>query len=269
MSEFFVYIMFVYVVDTPGLQPFCHLYVLIKIQVIIHTHLHADNPVNHFPTYQPSGERIAAIQAELSEENNPLNIHYDASREVRAKGAGFYQFSADEETRKKQMEELDRAREETGKTREEMGAVDVLPGQVEGMTLPEEPVSAAPMKSRALEKRKRELAERRKLIDAKRRKKGPTTDATSTSPPPTVLSASTTFALKDSEDAVGHPPRNAAASVVEHFEGSMPPDDPFAVLESQVASRQRSKGKAPMKAPATSADAFLASLERDIAKGAN
>ncbi|THH02798.1 hypothetical protein EW026_g116 [Hermanssonia centrifuga] len=41
------------------------------------------NPVNHFPTYQPSGERIAAIQAELSEENNPLNIHYDASRETK------------------------------------------------------------------------------------------------------------------------------------------------------------------------------------------
>ena len=79
----------------------------------------SDNPVDHYPTYQPSEERVAEIEASLAEENNPLNIHYDASQEVRAKGAGFYQFSGDEETRRRQMEELKRAREETEKTREE------------------------------------------------------------------------------------------------------------------------------------------------------
>jgi len=62
------------------------------------------------------------------------------------------------------MEELKNAREETGKTRAELGAVDLRPGEVEGM-------NAGSGKSAALEKRKRDLEERRKLVDAKRRKK--------------------------------------------------------------------------------------------------
>ena len=93
----------------------------------------AGNPVNFFPVYEPSSDRVAAIQAAAAEENNPLDQHYDASREVRAKGAGFYQFSADEETRKKQMEELRQAREETERTRQELGAVDLKAGELEGM----------------------------------------------------------------------------------------------------------------------------------------
>ena len=109
---------------------------------------------------------MAAIQAAAAEENNPLNIHYDASHEVRAKGAGFYQFSADEETRKKQMEELQQARDKTEKSRQELGAVDLKAGEVEGM-------QDAPnaLRSRAIEKRKRELEERRQLLEAKRRRK--------------------------------------------------------------------------------------------------
>src|SRR5260221_7446167 len=91
------------------------------------------NPVNFFPVYEPSSDRVAAIQAAAAEENNPLNQHYDASREVRAKGAGFYQFSADEETRKEQMDELRQVREETEKTRQELGAVDLKAGGVAGM----------------------------------------------------------------------------------------------------------------------------------------
>src|SRR6266403_12223 len=123
------------------------------------------NPVNFFPVYEPSSDRVASIQAAAAEENNPLNIHYDASREVRAKGAGFYQFSADEETRKKQMEELRQARQETEVTRQEIGAVDLKAGELEGM---QEAPNA--FRSRAIEKRKRELEERRKLVEAKRRK---------------------------------------------------------------------------------------------------
>ena len=132
----------------------------------------ADNPVNHFPTYEPSDERKAAIQAQLEEEDNPLDLHYDASREVRAKGAGFYQFSTDEETRQKQMEELRQASVETEKTRAEAGAVDLRPGEVEGMRVGEEDESTPgpSTKSRAAEKRKREIDERRKLLEAKRRK---------------------------------------------------------------------------------------------------
>jgi len=121
------------------------------------------NPVEHYPVYQPSADRVAEIEKEYAEENNPLNLHYDASKEVRAKGAGFYQFSGDDESRQRQMEELRLAREETEKSRQDVGAVNVKPGDVEGM-------QAEGSRSRALEKRKRELEERRKLLDAKRRK---------------------------------------------------------------------------------------------------
>ena len=134
------------------------------------SHHTTDNPVNHFPVYEPDSARVAEIEKEFAEENNPLNIHYDASKEVRAKGAGFYQFSADEETRLRQMEELKNARDETGKTRAEFGAVDLRPGEVEGMNVGTGAGGSAG-KSAALEKRKRDLEERRKLVEAKRRKK--------------------------------------------------------------------------------------------------
>jgi hypothetical protein len=133
-----------------------------------------DNPVNHFPVYEPDATRVAEIEKEFAEESNPLNIHYDASKEVRAKGAGFYQFSADEEIRRQQMGELKGAREETGKTRAEFGAVDLRPGEVEGMQAGSGAGGnggGGTGKSAALEKRKRDLEERRKLVDMKRRKK--------------------------------------------------------------------------------------------------
>ncbi|KAJ7052633.1 hypothetical protein C8F01DRAFT_998074 [Mycena amicta] len=123
------------------------------------------NPVGHFPVYQPTAERVAEIEKTHAEENNPLGVHYDASGENRAKGAGFYQFSADEETRKAQMEELKAARGETQQTRKETGAVDALPGEAEGMQ-----DASSGTRSRAMEKRKREIEDRRKLLDAKRRK---------------------------------------------------------------------------------------------------
>ncbi|KAI0264490.1 hypothetical protein BC834DRAFT_924681 [Gloeopeniophorella convolvens] len=123
------------------------------------------NPVNFFPVYEPSADRVAAIKAAATEENNPLPQHYDASREVRAKGAGFYQFSADDETREKQMEELRQARQKTEKTRQESGAIDLRPGEAEGMQ-----ESSSTPQSRAVEKRKRDLEERRKAVEAKRRK---------------------------------------------------------------------------------------------------
>jgi hypothetical protein len=124
-----------------------------------------ENPVNFFPVYEPSTDRVAAIQAAAAEENNPLDQHYDAKREVRAKGAGFYQFSGDEEARKQQMEELRQAREETERTRQEFGAVDLKAGEAEGMQ-----ADASTHPSRAIEKRKRELEERRRAVEAKRTK---------------------------------------------------------------------------------------------------
>lgn len=228
-----------------------HLLVIYPVCVETTTNAHhclvIDNPVNHFPVYEPSTERVAEIAAEYAEENNPLNLHYDASQEVRAKGAGFYQFSGDEETRKQQMEELRLAREETERTRTELGAVDLRPGEVEGMVTPDGEASekgegGLVKRSRAMEKRKREIEERRKALEAKRRKKDggeePSAQPTPSLPPPPQFTADVS-------------------------------QDPFAALEAQATQTQssKSKGKAKECPPAQAvneADAFLAALERDM-----
>jgi hypothetical protein len=184
------------------------------------------NPVNFFPVYEPSSDRVAAIQAAAAEENNPLNIHYDASREVRAKGAGFYQFSADDETRKKQMEELRQARNETEMTRQELGAVDLKAGEVEGM---QEAPNA--LRNRAVEKRKRELEERRKLVEAKRRK---------------LLNGN-------------NPPAVAATATQTPATGGAPSSEPIVAVPTKTTAAPN-----PSAAP-TAADDFLAALERDLA----
>ncbi|GJE96609.1 hypothetical protein PsYK624_128080 [Phanerochaete sordida] len=212
------------------------------------------NPVNHFPTYQPSEEKLKEIEESLLEENNPLNIHYDASRENRAKGAAFYQFSGDEETRKKQMEELLRAREETEKNRQEAGALDVRPGEVEGLATTEGPAGPAPpQKSRAQEKRKREIEERRRLLEAKRRKKA----STANTPEPSGDFETPVFSMPMDDDEPGPPPPDKPARKV-----ASASSDPFAALEARAAS---DKGKAQQPAKAVQdADAFLASLEQDM-----
>ena len=185
------------------------------------------NPVNFFPVYEPSSDRVAAIQAAAAEENNPLNIHYDASREVRAKGAGFYQFSADEETRKKQMEELRQTRNETEMTRQELGAVDLKAGEVEGM---QEAPNA--LRNRAVEKRKRELEERRKLVEAKRRKllngNNSPAAAAATQPPARAPSSEPIAAVPIKATAAPNP--NAASSAADSF---------LAALERDLAMNGR------------------------------
>ncbi|THH09312.1 hypothetical protein EW145_g2119 [Phellinidium pouzarii] len=216
------------------------------------------NPVNHFPVYEPSAERVAAIQEAASEAANPLAAHYDAAREVRAKGAGFYAFSADENARAKEMEALRAAREETTQARREAGAVDIKPGDIEGMVEEEgkedaggkgkgkENVLAA--RSQAMEKRKRELEERRKLVDAKRRKvKG-----------------------------AGDEEQGGAADAKSGTAVTAAATDPFAALESMAQSKPQTdegKGKSrwdqTQKAKTDSsvnnpADAFLAQLEKDL-----
>ncbi|KAJ7739778.1 hypothetical protein DFH07DRAFT_983378, partial [Mycena maculata] len=188
------------------------------------------NPVGHFPVYKPSAERVTQIEKEHSDANNPLGVHYDAAAEVRAKGAGFYQFSKDEETRKAQMDELKAARGETEKTRKETGALDVLPGEVEGMQNP----SASSGRSRAMEKRKREFEERRKMVDAKRRKLAAGQDSASTPAP----AESTIFTVVAT--------------------------DPFAALEMASTSTGTNKGKGKTE---NDADKFLAQLEQDLLSG--
>lgn len=49
----------------------------------------------------------------------PPEEHFDGNREIRTKGAGFYQFSGDSEERKQQMENLERDRAETERMRKE------------------------------------------------------------------------------------------------------------------------------------------------------
>ena len=49
----------------------------------------------------------------------PEEVHYDASKEVRSKGVGFYSFSKDAEGRKREMNELKKEREETEREKKE------------------------------------------------------------------------------------------------------------------------------------------------------
>lgn len=204
------------------------------------TNFYIGNPVNHFPVYEPSEERIAEIAKAHAEENNPLGVHYDASREIRTKGAGFYQFSADEETRRAQMEELKASRDDTERTRQEVGAVDIRPGEIEGMR-DGEVGTATNAKSRAMEKRKRDMEERRKMIEAKRRKiKGPEEDEPSDT-------------------------RAFEAAAVPYQHTLNREDDPFSALEANTVTtllEKKDKGKA--RGAFSTADDFLSQLEKDF-----
>ena len=72
----------------------------------------------------------------------PESVHYDASKEVRTKGVGFYAFSGDKAERAGQMEALAREREETERRKGE--------------------------RERRVLERKKEVEERRKKVRAKR-----------------------------------------------------------------------------------------------------
>ncbi|KAK7529741.1 hypothetical protein IWX49DRAFT_637463 [Phyllosticta citricarpa] len=72
----------------------------------------------------------------------PPQEHFDANKEIRTKGVAFFQFSKDEEERKKQMEALDKEREETERKRTE--------------------------REKKMEERKRQVEERRKALREKR-----------------------------------------------------------------------------------------------------
>ncbi|KAG1771011.1 hypothetical protein EDD22DRAFT_14005 [Suillus occidentalis] len=203
------------------------------------------NPVNYFPVFEPSAERVQAVQDAYSEANNPISSHYDASKEVRAKGAGHYQFSADEETRKQQMEELRSARMETEKTRQDAGAVDLKPGEVEGMR--DDSTTPGALRSRAMEKRKRDIEERRRILDAKRRKvKGDETPAGRGSEPDTSEAA--TLEVQDISGLFAAPKRQIA-------DASDRPD------------RKGKQKRTNDSVPKTEADEFLAQLEREISGG--
>ena len=95
-------------------------------------------------------EPIAAQMENLARKRDrsmtpPEEVHYDASKEVRSKGVGFYNFSKDSEGRKKEMEALERERADTERVRRE--------------------------KEERKEKKKREIEERTRIIANKRGEK--------------------------------------------------------------------------------------------------
>jgi hypothetical protein len=188
------------------------------------------DPIDHFPVYEPDAERLAAIKAAVEEVNSPLDAHYDASREVRSKGAAFYQFSADEEERQRQLNELKQTREETMRKREETGAFDVPVGLEPDLGAgPSEPQGVG--QSRAQEKRKRDLEARRQAIEAKRRKKEAMAPTTASEPIPVLVSEDG----GGTKRSTGHEVSQSVSSV-----GSRHPQ------------------------PISAADDFLANLERDM-----
>lgn len=145
------------------------------------------------------------------------------------------------------MEELKSAREETERTRKDVSAVDLRPGEQEGMQdNVGDGIVVGTSKSRAMEKRKRELEERRKIVDAKRRK------------------------VKSGEDASGQMAETNFESSVSTSPAVVTAlSDPFATLEAQthsVSKKRKGKGKAKAD-PRAAADNFLAQLEREMLDG--
>ncbi|KAG8743385.1 hypothetical protein FRC12_015060 [Ceratobasidium sp. 428] len=118
----------------------------------------------HFPVFEPTAEKRAEVEQSLAE-SSPF-ARYDASKDNRAAGAGFYQFSADEETRAREMEELKQARVDTVIARAEVEADD----QALSTAPPGNDGAEKTGRSRAVEKRRKELDERRQMLEAKRRK---------------------------------------------------------------------------------------------------
>lgn len=67
----------------------------------------------------PSAEMLQSA-APKETDQAVQDTHYDASKEVRTKGVGFYQFSKDEEERKAEFEALEKERKKTLEERERM-----------------------------------------------------------------------------------------------------------------------------------------------------
>lgn len=96
--------------------------------------------------YNPD-ETIAQQMADLAAKRDksltpPPDMHFDSRQEIRQKGQGFFQFSADAETRKTEMENLEKDRLDTERRRKE--------------------------NEERREKRRNQVEERRKIIQEKR-----------------------------------------------------------------------------------------------------
>ncbi|KAF9046933.1 hypothetical protein BDZ89DRAFT_1007557 [Hymenopellis radicata] len=164
------------------------------------------NPINHFPVYEPSADRVKKIEEALAAETQSPEVHFDASKDNRQMGAGFLNFAGlDEQARLNLRQELDDIRAETVRHRQETGAESKT---VEGMVAPSDG------KTTALAKRKAETEARRRQIEAKRRKQNPA------EPAAPLLT-----------------PNKAAATV--DVAASTADVDPFADLERQAGGKHK------------------------------
>ncbi|CDZ97024.1 Protein of unknown function DUF4078 [Phaffia rhodozyma] len=119
---------------------------------------------NYFPVYEPSAEDLRARWEAAEEESGEK--HYDANADVRNRSAAFYQFSKDSATRAQQQAELAAARLET-----EAARLDVEVHQEDtsyGMSPDPRQIVFG---GKSVEKRKREVEGRRRLIEEKRQRK--------------------------------------------------------------------------------------------------
>ena len=109
-----------------------------------------------FPVYQPDPEVLAARAAAFAAAANaPLVDHYDASTENRSRGAGFMQFSQDEETRKREMDALKAERERTERSRAEVQQGGGINGEREKEKL---------ARKRKIELKRQEMEEKRRKV---------------------------------------------------------------------------------------------------------
>lgn len=109
----------------------------------------------HFHVYEPTEEEIAARRKKLNLDA-PLEEHFDSKKEIRNRGAGYMQFSADEEVRKKQMEELKNERTVTEAEREKKDLEGDIASQRE---------KEAQQRRQLIEEKRRKLLEKRKVAD--------------------------------------------------------------------------------------------------------
>ncbi|KAI7159447.1 hypothetical protein KC349_g4097 [Hortaea werneckii] len=106
--------------------------------------IHGDT-IQH-QAFSPDSTHLTQMETLASKRDKPPTpppeTHFDSAQEIRTKGTGFFQFSADEEERGRQMEGLARERAETERVRGMKGEV-------------------ARERQRRIEERRREIAGRR------------------------------------------------------------------------------------------------------------
>lgn len=177
------------------------------------------------------------------------------------------------------MEELLNARKETVEVRQETGALDLKPGEAQGLRADGGVGSRGKAQSAAMAKRKKELEERRNMIQTKRRKLAGN-GARSGSPSngaPTSGHADTPISVPPSSSAPGPNKANmgdpfavleaqasAAPDPLAALEATSKPTDPFAAFEQKASRPSKSRWD---KRPAPDVDSFLADVEKELVSG--